>query len=374
MRNTLNLLIALALASSANATDRVVSPSGTYNTISSAIAASSDGDRVLVQPGIYPGFFSLSKSLTILPAVEGSRYTVNGSISLTNFNGKSVAISGARIIGGITYSGPCDQLTQVRLADCYTYTCDLDEPALRLELYRDTISGEVRLSSGTIAGCTFRTAPFMGTMIQVRGLSLLTEEVWIVGNVIGHITENTPGIAVSTPVPFHIENNFIAENAGSSSAISIELTAGNQNATSTIINNSFFKATPAALFAIANVGGWSFNLIAKNNAYFGYTSGLVQTAFWSQLIASNNLQGDYYSMNSSTGQPVPLSSFINAGDPDPRYLDLDLTVNDVGCYGGSNSRANFTTPMGGAVVGFMQAPRVVAQGESVNINAVGFDR
>jgi hypothetical protein len=75
-----------------------------------------------------------------------------------------------------------------------------------------------------------------------------------------------------------------------------------------------------------------------------------------------------------SGAPTAGSPLIDAGDPDPRYLDLDLTRNDVGCYGGSNSRANFTTPMGGAVVGFMQAPRVVSQGDAVNISATGFDR
>jgi hypothetical protein len=92
------------------------------------------------------------------------------------------------------------------------------------------------------------------------------------------------------------------------------------------------------------------------------------------LISINQVVSGLSGFDLATGQLTPGSPLIDAGDPDPRYLDLDLTRNDLGCYGGSNSRANFTTPMGSAVVGFMQAPRVVAQGDAVNINAIGFDR
>ena len=89
---------------------------------------------------------------------------------------------------------------------------------------------------------------------------------------------------------------------------------------------------------------------------------------------SNNVLAAPSWVDPATGRSLLGSPLIDAGDPDPRYFDLDLTTNDVGCYGGSNSRANFTTPMGSAVVGFMNAPRVVAQGETVNISATGFDR
>jgi len=92
------------------------------------------------------------------------------------------------------------------------------------------------------------------------------------------------------------------------------------------------------------------------------------------MIESNNLAVPLAQLDLNSGVPLSSSALIDGGHPDPRYLDLDLTTNDVGCYGGSNSRANFTTPMGSAVVGFLQAPRVVSQGEDVNITTTGFDR
>ncbi len=212
-------------------------------------------------------------------------------------------------------------------------------------------------------------------MVQLIGSTVLSEEVYIVGNSIGSISTNYPGMHISNTVAFHVENNFFADNASGFSAIRLVFNSNFTQPASTVINNSFSKATPAPLFAVANVNGYYFNLVVKNNAYSGFSSGMVtNTPFWSNLIATHNIQGDYFWMNDSTGEPTQGSSFINGGDPDPRYLDLDLTTNDAGCYGGSNSRANFITPMGSAVVGFMRAPRVVSQGDAVNISATGFDR
>lgn len=106
------------------------------------------------------------------------------------------------------------------------------------------------------------------------------------------------------------------------------------------------------------------NILARNNALITYG---VQGGGYNPMVTLLDI-------DPATGGPSPGSPLIDAGDPDPRYLDLDLTRNDAGCYGGSNSRANFTTAMGSAVVGFMQAPRVVAQGDAVIISATGFDR
>ena len=141
---------------------------------------------------------------------------------------------------------------------------------------------------------------------------------------------------------------------------------------SSVTNNTFYRSTAASLPTIAGYVTYSYVDI-QNNAVVGDTGPLVTWPSQKGAL-SNNLYAAPSWINTATGQPTLGSPLINAGHPGLRYLDLDLTTNDVGCYGGSNSRANFTTGMGSAVVGFMQAPRVVAQGQTVNINAVGFDR
>ena len=98
-RSFLALITGASVAFNALATDRVVSPSGTYNTISSAIAASDDGDMILVQSSTYNENIALTKSLSILPLVEGSRYTVVGSGAVAMTNGGRVLISGGPTCG-----------------------------------------------------------------------------------------------------------------------------------------------------------------------------------------------------------------------------------------------------------------------------------
>jgi hypothetical protein len=53
---------------------------------------------------------------------------------------------------------------------------------------------------------------------------------------------------------------------------------------------------------------------------------------------------------------------------------LDLTVNDVGAYGGSYSLSNFYPVTGSARVYFVKAPRTVLQSGTLNVRANSFDR
>ncbi len=369
------LLCCALTCGNAIATDRVVSPSGLYNTISGAIAASSDGDRILVAQGNYAENLVVSSSISIVPAQEGGRFTVNGSFTVQNANGKAITLIGGRVLGGIRSSGSYTERTEIRILDSYTTFCDLDEPSIRLELYRDSIVGETRISSGTIAGCVLMGDPLVSTIVRIQGTSILPEDIWIVGNSIGSMSSAKKGIQITSTGVFHIENNVFVDNLSGSSAVDLARPSDQGGPPSTIVNNSFIKMTTENFPAVANSTGTLFNLVLMNNAVARFSGGVITTiSFWTQLAQENNVLASPTWLSQSTGEPVNGSPLIDAGNTDPRYLDLDLTVNDVGCYGGSNSRANFTTSMGSAVVGFMNAPRVVSQGEPVNISATGFDR
>ena len=109
----------LLVAMSANATDRVVSANSTYNTISSAIAASSDGDRIMVEPATYTEDVLLGKSLTLMCNQEGGRYALNGSLRLDNASGKDIVVSGIRALGGISLLGSNTAPTSFRMFDSF---------------------------------------------------------------------------------------------------------------------------------------------------------------------------------------------------------------------------------------------------------------
>ncbi len=120
MNRSFSLSLAFAaMTTSTFATDRVVSPSSTYNTISSAIAASGDGDRVLVTSGNYAENLALTKSISVLPLVEGTRYTVIGYAAVNMPAGGRLLLSGIRLKEGLNTGMTHTVRTEVAIVDSY---------------------------------------------------------------------------------------------------------------------------------------------------------------------------------------------------------------------------------------------------------------
>ncbi len=364
------------IASQAHATNRVVSPTGTYNTISGAIAASSDGDRILVEPGTCTGWLNIDKSLSILPNVEGGKYNVNGQVRIqTSSTPRNVTISGMRAAGQVynynTGSGRLD----IRIADSYLESGTFSLPNVHVELYRDSLPNGVSFASATIVGNVVGGTSYSAALLNQVSGSTLADPLLVIGNILLPTANgvNTPFIIdLNSSVEFHVENNYVSNATTTAKFFRMQGSPPVGQVTSSVSNNTFYRSVSANQTSIyGQVGIVTVNI--QNNATIGDTGPQVDWQFRSGLTTYNLYAAPSW-INTSTGQPTVGSPLLNAGDPDPRYLDLDLTTNDVGCYGGSNSRANFTTGMGSAVVGFMQAPRVVAQGEPVNISATGFDR
>ena len=313
--------------------------------------------------------------MSILPNIEGGRYTVKALAYLGLASGGSITLSGIRLTAGILTELTHTVRTDLVIVDSYVETFALTDPYVRVDLYRDSLGSGGSASSLRLIGCHVYGDFNTGASVAVSGATLLPDELEIIGNSIGVPTGGT-GVYITSTRVFHVENNFIRTNPSATSAVTFSRTGNYGGAPSTVINNTFYKHVAQAAVAVSNSGPLS-PLVLKNNILVGFNDGVSSptAANWPSLSSDHNVQTSASSIDVSTGQPLNVSLLlINAGDPDPRYLDLDLTTNDVGCYGGSNSRANFTTPMGSAVVGFMQAPRVVSQGDAVNINAVGFDR
>jgi hypothetical protein len=373
MKRPYTLLLAAAFTAICCATDRVVSRTGTYNTISSAVAASSDGDRVLVESGTYNEFVHLNRSISLLPLVEGERYTLTERLTISHANGAQVLISGANG-EQLLYVGFYTTSTTVRVVDSFFQQCDLVDPQIRVELFRDTVRQYAAISSGMVVGCSFPGANGGVFSLSVIGSTTSTDEVVVIGNNFGSISGDSD-LFLSTNSSIRMENNLIRSER--SPAISIVRSGPVPGATTYMLNNTVRTnmVDGGGAFACGVLGDYPQNMVVKNNAVINYNGGFLGPLPQQVAISqSNDLVVPPSAVDPGSGAPTAGSPLIDAGDPDPRYLDLDLTRNDVGCYGGSNSRANFTTPMGGAVVGFMQAPRVVSQGDAVNISATGFDR
>lgn len=374
----LHIIIVYWVSAGAFATDRIVSPSGTYNTISSAIDASGDGDRVLVASGTYNEFISLSRSITMLPLTEGGKYNVTQNVFIENANGKTITIQGIRT-NDIELTGVYNTRTEVRILDSRFDEAILIHPYLYVEMMRDTIGYYARICAGRVIGCRIlghSVSPDLPVaQIRVDVGSLLSSDIVIIGNHLGS-PGSSGNIRCSANSRLVIENNFVVSTP-LTQGIGIDRTADLHGPPSRIVNNTIYSIGSNSDSAISVYGtGTDQSCILKNNVSIGFNGQVISVPVGSNYVfsISHNMFGQASHIDPTTGAALAGSPLIDAGDPAAQYLDLDLSTNDVGCFGGSNSRANFTTGMGSAVVGFMQAPRVVSQGEPVNINAIGFDR
>lgn len=379
MERIVSILLGLAsLALQSSAADIIVGPQHDVSDLQTAVSLANDGDRILVEPGNYLGDVAINKSITMLPMQEGTRYTVQGRVYLGGASGKRVVLSGIRVLTSIDFQATLSDRLDLIMVDSYllSFQNTVNQTLLRIEMYRDTlVQGGPTFRSCAIIGCHIMETHTQGLQTLSIQTSSLPDENHIVGNVFHHVFELATAITVNAPNrPFHIENN-LAIGEGQFIALS---GGGGLNAPMsicTISNNTVVDQSNDGVGPLITGSTFYYRVIVLNNARIG-TGNVAALSSISALFmtASNNLVAAPTAVNTTTGLPVPGSPLIDAGDPDPRYLDLDLTTNDVGCYGGSNSLANFTTPMGSAVVGFMRAPRIVAQGSPVNISAIGFDR
>jgi hypothetical protein len=373
----LSLLFLMLTTGDLFATDRVVSPSGLYPTIKDAIVASSDGDRILVTGGTYSDNLLVAKSISILPNQEGVKYTVSGVLEFGGGAGTKILISGGRFTSAIQRSnGAITGRVDLVLVDCYAQFATLDHPSVHCQLYRDTINQYLRFSSGQIIGNTINGAQSSSPALALISGSTLPDENAIIGNAIQAVNGSSFSgymVDLSPATRFTMENNFLRNQQTNSRLCRIALTVLPPfSLASTIINNTFYHTTNTAFSAVTSEQ--DYGVVFKNNAVLGDTGPMIDFVLGGDVYPPMNNLAPTSWINTSTGEALIGTPLIDAGDPSPRYLDLDLSINDVGCYGGSNSRANFTTAMGSAVVGHMRAPRVVAQGEPLIISVVGFDR
>ena len=101
MLRKLSALAVLALATAARADVLVVSPTGHFPTIQSAVDAAVDDDVILVKSGTYYSFVVRGKSLVIAEDA-GQTVRIDGAIRIGNINGtRTVVLMGLENTGGI---------------------------------------------------------------------------------------------------------------------------------------------------------------------------------------------------------------------------------------------------------------------------------
>lgn len=380
------------------AVDRIVQengPNGTFSTISAAITASVNGDRIIVHPKIggnpYIENITIDKSLEIVSATDGVRYRIQGNVVVTALNNRTVTLIGAHLVSGDISGATAGWRTNVNVLGCI-----LDGGSINFnnQYYVSVVSnilesGSIILSHGRVIGNQLNSE---ATFIQVSNSTSIADDTL---NIVANIT---PRIFCSSNIFLNIYNNFIRRNITNTLANthSIEYTFVSTQNKMNIINNTV--VTPYSNFSTGRARYLSLSSPAqiKNNIFQASQVNFSNFAPSATLAASGNASSYNYVMNTlvaypiasttdvllttnpvntTTGQLLLPTSALNGADPSFEFYDLDLSAGDAGCFGGSYSLDNYFPITGSSRVFWLELPfGVTTSGSPVQIRAEGFDR
>lgn len=386
------LFIAIAslftsMASAADLYVRDLGAGGSYSTISAAITAANDGDRIIIRPkaGSLPFIENLTidKSLSFVSEINFSKYILQGTITVTPAAGRVVTINNLQISGtnAITVSG------------------DTTGGRTTLNVFNST-------TAGVNAGVTNTTLNMSGCI----GTAITMTHGRITGNKITSVTINTPTIdtnpstddieiianaisANGTAISMNQKNyNFRILNNFAGTGI-VTISAVKSNSTNEIINNVISSTNTSNAnnsIQVSSPAGFTGLISILNNVFYyvGPTFGTFYpvTASGVSCYVYYNISNYSVTMPTITNSGNNITASIslntttytvnglapNTGSPEDDFADIDLSRNDRGNFGGSDSWANYwPTNVGNKPqVNYLKTPRRIYTG-TTEMNATG---
>ncbi|WP_123910942.1 hypothetical protein [Chryseobacterium sp. G0162] len=361
---------------------------GAYSTVSAAITAASDGDRIIIQPKTngtaYIENLTINKSLTFVSETNYNKYIIQGNITINPAAGRVVTISSLSTGASGSYNletngGTSGGRTTVNLLNCDLNNVFSYQINTTTNVSGSTVKGNLIFSHGI---CTANKTGFINIYSVAPDTIPASSDIEVYGNI------SNGGIQTS-----QINYNFKFYNNFCTGFNITNLKSGSSNE---IVNNTVYNPNPGDLapFTININGTTAGNIAIMNNAVsfvVGQTNVCIQNASSNvNVTASYNLstnpfitQGNMTQSNNSGSVNMNFDNTaytvtgmnVNAGNSDVKYTDLDLTRNDVGHYGGSNSWANYWPADNGGKpqVNYLVTPRTVNNG-TLTITGSGFSK
>lgn len=382
---------------------------GAYATISEAITAANDGDRIIIRPKTsnvpYLENLTINKSLTFVSETNFSKYYVQGSIYIVPAVNRVITINNM-----YAFQSSID-----------TLTATLSNGRATVNVINCTVDSDINLSNKNVTANVLQSScrylffvhgKIIANSVQSINLvndaiPLATSDVQIIANSVSYVGTAYGAINIATSsYPLRIYNNDCTVHAVAATIsptrikptlIISSIKAGSTN----LIQNNRFKqsntnpeyagnvidmtgASGSSIINIANNilitpstyifaehidASNSLTVIASNNL----TTESIK--FNGVDISNGNISNGIYTLNLSTGAST--GGIINAGIDDVEYQDLDLTRNDIGPLGGSNSWVNFWPSNAGNKprVMFLNTPRKVYLGTTtIQAEATGISK
>jgi hypothetical protein len=408
-------ILTLFAASSVSAIDRFVDPNlgsgnGTtlFTTITSAVNAATNGDRILVVAGTYnEPTLVLNKSLVIIPQVAGTYVYYNGNLTISGFPGMNLSILGFRLgiysvtANAITGGSAANRAT-INIVDSRMTDLTLDQDYYELNAIRCSNSGTATFRFGNFV-CSKTNNLYLKDEPNSNQIGL--RNLFAADTIMGRIeirNDDFPFIIANCRLYelclFKWNNlsnttNYIRNNLFEiDSHLCIGWNAPNYNLE---FSSNEFLSAPYYLNTSGICNGFPYGAYNSSDCCVG--PNYVYCAGW------NNISAPFPSPNSTgffrwtyngidlpctvpTGsQPLVLTKIIgttgtnaNSGNPNHEYYDIDLTINDRGRTGGPYSILNynptFNPSNGKAYVFDLEVPADLFPGQQIDIKAKGYHR
>ena len=389
MNRIASLLVGIIfLASNLFAVDRNVDGTGaiagSFPTISAAITAAVDGDRIIIydQGYAYGENLTINKTLTFMSSTPENQFLVEGTVSIAPAPGREVSLIGlfTRSLVGGTGNNTAGARCVVNLVDCeLTGDIDFDFDNFSMNLLYSVIDGDVEFRHGNVIGNDMGkiealTADARSSRIFVYDESAafgVGDTVKIIANYIHYPGQYLINFQNSS-ARYLIANNMMHNGyeLTSSSSYRYILSVTNcylPDSSNAYLNNTVYvsssitscgTASPTDYSVILqgvrdeNVTGnffvdrrssssdgcFLYGVNGMYNAFFGSRTGTGYRSAGYQNVYISDLS--LYTYDKTTGI-ISAGNGIDAGRPGIQTLDLDLTRNDQGTGGGPYSWYNY---------------------------------
>lgn len=405
--NKLVLLFSLFASFNLFSIDRIVQqngPVGTYASVGAAVTAAVDGDQIIInnRTDLLPWVenISINKSLTFLCATDNTPFWVEGNYTITMADNRSVTFNGMRNTNGSIFQTGTIPVFRTNVTIVQSEIVGNLNFGIGVNLLlSNTRSRMVYYTYGKIYGNDLQNL--------ILTSDATSEDVnQIVGNRIGYLyAASGSSVSISNNTQYLFFSNNFCYNATTNDAMSVLSlktgAVGNRIVNCTFWQNSSnqnpsFSASAVGLRLAASTGTLTVENCSMGGFYNSSTTGsngLIQTAGVANTTLTYNMFHNMFT--GGTAPSTTLGNFsssaasynvnadgssssavtVNAGNPLNDYLDLDLSRNDIGCFGGSYSRENFWPMVNtqSSRVIFVTTPRVVNQGGTVNMTGTGID-
>lgn len=371
-----SLLTLILLSSSVKAADFFVYSSAQapdYSTIQSAVNAASNNDNIYIDSTVFTENVTIDKSLSFYPLNKGSRYTINGGLTLDFVNNTSIYIQGLDG-GGIssTFSGINTDSATIIINDCYfTGVVDLNtNSSIHSFIYYSKFDANVEFDHAELIGNDFnnqvRVSINQDVVTNPPKLKIYANSFYLFNSQNNSFHQLEIDFAENADI--HIANNIFNGYNNLGDNIRIFASSGIYANNILIENNTIYKSSSStSVYAKRNINVQYCDFLTVRNNYFNNQNSdrRISCAYvgvrniesnvcnlphdftycvtgCGSVISQNNLESNPLSYNSSTGVVTPAwGGGIDNGADIYECRDIDNTINDIGTYGGPHSWSNY---------------------------------